>query len=77
MILWEGQRDRHIKGTCEFGQLWIRLDREGKPTGIYTMFGQTRKFVPETDYTIEDSKTVAALAIEDEKLKRLMEADLV
>jgi len=41
------------------------------------MFGQTRKFVPETDYTIEDSKTVAALAIEDEKLKRLMEADLV
>jgi hypothetical protein len=76
MIQWEAARDRHIRGQCEFGQLWVRLDREGKPTGIYTMFGKTRKFVPEKDYTIDDAKTVAALAIEDEKLKRLRERDL-
>lgn len=70
MIEWEEVKDRHVRGTSEFGQLWIRLDRKNKPTGIYTMFGETRKFVPEKDYNLEDCKTVARLAVEDERLKR-------
>jgi len=70
MIQWEELRSRHVRGHSEFGPLWIRLNREGKPTGIYTMFGSTRKFVPEEEYTIEDCKTVARLAVEDEWLAR-------
>ena len=35
-ISWEPVKDRHCQGRCELGDLWIRLDREGKVSGIYT-----------------------------------------
>ena len=70
MIQWEEEKDLHIRGSSEFGQLWIRLNRQRIPTGIYTMFGKTRKFVPGENDTIEDSKVIAEIAVENEKYLR-------
>jgi hypothetical protein len=49
MIEWSEIKDRHVKGICPRGKLWIRLDREGQVLGLYTLFGTTVKYVPETE----------------------------
>lgn len=49
MIEWEPIVERHVRGRCQRGELWIRLDREGKVTGLYTMFDGAVKYVPETE----------------------------
>lgn len=53
MIRWEPIIERHCKGTCARGELWIRLDREGKVTGLYTLFGDTVKYVPESEEELQ------------------------
>lgn len=62
MIRWEPIVERHVKGTCKRGDLWIRLDREGKVHGLYTLFGETVKYVPET----EEELGLAAMKIRAE-----------
>ena len=49
MISWEPVKERHVRGSCKRGYLWIRLDREDKVTGLYTMFGEAVKYVPESE----------------------------
>ena len=49
MISWEPLQERHVRGTCKRGYLWIRVGRDGKVTALYTMFGEAVKYVPETD----------------------------
>jgi len=45
-ITWGKLRDRHIKGVCSEGDVWIRLDRNEKVIGLYTLFGETEKYLP-------------------------------
>ena len=49
MITWEPLLERHVRGTCNRGVVWIRLNREDKETGIYTLFAVTDKLVPRTE----------------------------
>jgi len=45
-ITWEKLRDRHIKGVCTEGDVWIRIGRNDKVIGLYTLFGETEKYLP-------------------------------
>jgi hypothetical protein len=49
MISWEPLKEGHCRGQCSRGRVWIRLDREGRVSGLYTLFGETVKYVPETE----------------------------
>lgn len=49
MIEWGPILERHIRGRCHRGEVWIRVSREGTVTGLYTMFGETVKYIPETE----------------------------
>lgn len=54
MIEWKELKERHQPGRCKRGQLWLRLDREGRVTGLYTLFGgTTTKYVPETEEELQ------------------------
>jgi hypothetical protein len=53
MIEWEPIIERHCAGLCSRGRVWIRLDREGKVSGLYTLFGSTVKYVPESDEELD------------------------
>jgi hypothetical protein len=67
-ISWEPVQDRHCKGHCELGDLWIRLDREGKVSGIYTLFGETQKWCPESEEeeTLSGAKVISELLLAGE-----------
>jgi len=67
MISWEPLQDRHIRGKCQRGYLWIRVGRDGKVSGLYTMFGDTVKYVPETEEEmgIEAMKIRAQIILEN------------
>ena len=60
-LLWSKLRDRHCETTTSRGKIWIRLNRQDQVIGIYTGFGQIRKWIPEeTDsLTLEDGKVQA------------------
>ena len=47
-IVWGKLLDKHIIGRSYFGKTVIRLNRDKKVSGIYLMFEQKQKFVPET-----------------------------
>lgn len=48
MIKWNAKvKDRHMEGITEFGKVYVRLTREGKVTGMYTLFGSTEKYIPD------------------------------
>lgn len=55
MIEWDEVKERHQRGRCKRGQLWLRLDTEGRVSGLYTLFGTTVKYVPETEEELEPS----------------------
>jgi hypothetical protein len=51
MIKWNSKvQDRHMEGSTPSGRVYIRLDREGKVTGMYTLFGSTKKYIPEEEW---------------------------
>jgi hypothetical protein len=51
MINWkEKVQDRHMEGSTPFGPVFIRLDRAGKVTGMYTLFGSTVKYIPDEEW---------------------------
>ena len=52
MINWQGKpKDRHLCGETPIGTAWIRLDREGKVTGLYLVQEQeTHKWVPHLEW---------------------------
>ena len=81
MINWTPLRDRHSSGETELGKVWLRTDRTGQVTGVYTLFGKTKKLVPGTDeqWTVADGQTVAELELEEEikfrkKQKEILES---
>lgn len=49
MIEWESLIERHVRGTCSRGTLWIRLDPQGQVAALYTLFKSTTKYLPESD----------------------------
>lgn len=67
MISWEPLQERHARGTCKRGYLWIRVGRDGKVTALYTMFGEAVKYVPETEEEtgIDAMKIRAELILEN------------
>ena len=51
MVKWKSEvQDRHMEGSTPFGKVYIRLDREGNVTGMYTLFGSTKKYMPEEEW---------------------------
>lgn len=76
MINWQPLKERHICGTCARGKVWIRLDQVGKVCSIYTIFGDTEKYLPtcETETTIAGAKLFAEWIVKNveysEKLSR-------
>ena len=47
MIKWKDIQDNHIEGTTPFGKVCIRLNKKNEVTSMYTMFGNTKKYMPE------------------------------
>ena len=60
LIEWGKSIDHHILGISPLGKVFIRLNRQEKVTGMYTMFGEVEKFVPqdETQETLESAKEI-------------------
>lgn len=67
-IVWAVLADRHQKGETELGPVWIRTDRAGSVTGVYTLFGRTKKLVPKPgeSWTVDDAHVVAEIELEAE-----------
>lgn len=57
MIRWEPIKERHVRGSCERGVVWIRLDREDRVSGVYLIFKgrEKEKWVPR----VEKEETLA------------------
>lgn len=49
LIAWGVLKDKILLGLTSFGKVYIKMDRENKVTGLYTMFGETEKFVPDSE----------------------------
>lgn len=49
MINWNPIKDRHIEAMTPLGKMFIRVNKEGKVTSMYTMFGSTEKIVPDEE----------------------------
>lgn len=66
IIKWNPIIERHCLGKTEIGDVWIRLNRDNKVVGLYTMWGETKKFVPnnEEEETIDDMKILAEILLE-------------
>lgn len=47
---WTKIDERHMECKTDLGSMWIRLNRDGKVTGMYTMFGTTEKHVPNEEW---------------------------
>lgn len=45
MVTWKEELDRHVEGLTPFGKVFIRFNKEGKVTGMYTLFGHTKKYM--------------------------------
>jgi hypothetical protein len=78
-ISWAVLADRHQKGETKLGPVWLRTDRSGSVTGVYTLFGRTKKLVPGPDetWTVEDAHVVAELELEAELHVRALIAEVL
>jgi hypothetical protein len=51
MVVWkEDIVDRHMEGTTPFGPVYIRFNRAGKTSAMYTLFGSTHKYIPDEEW---------------------------
>ena len=68
MIKWGDLIDKHVRGETPIGTTWIRVDREGLVTGVYAIFGRTKKLVPSDGerWSVDDAKAVAEIELETE-----------
>jgi len=72
MIKWDKKvEDRHMKGTTPFGLVFIRLDREGNITSMYTLFGTTEKHMPDEEWMQDVEGAQLRLEILTEETARL------
>lgn len=60
LIKWDNLKENHLVGVTPLGKVFIRLNKQEKVTGMYTMFGEVEKFVPqnETQETFESAKEI-------------------
>ena len=60
IIDWGKIIDHHVLGISPLGKVFIRLNKQEKVTGMYTMFGEVEKFVPqnETQEKLDSAKEV-------------------
>jgi len=60
IIKWGELKDNHLSGITPLGKVFIRLNKQEKVTGMYTMFGEVEKFVPqnETQENLDSAKEV-------------------
>lgn len=81
LINWSEIRDGHIMGYCQFGKVFIRLNRKNEVTGMYTMFESVEKFVPEDENQLDSkmAKEVVTKIVKNkiEKNKLLFKNELV
>jgi hypothetical protein len=66
MISWEPLIERHMKGTCARGAVWIRVDRLDEVTGLYFVFNSVVKMVPRLD---KEKSVVGAKLWAEEQLQ--------
>ena len=69
-IQWAPIVERHAKGTCERGLLWLRVNAAGQVTALYTLFGDKVKYLPEDEHELNPDvmKLRAEYILENEKL---------
>lgn len=67
LVEWGDLVDNHILGITPLGKVFIRTNREKKVTGMYTMFGEVEKFVPqdETQENIDSAKNVMSKIVQN------------
>jgi len=70
MINWEPIIDHHVRGRSETCDVYIRLDREKKVSGIYLMGREVQKWVPLTpsEETLAGAKRWATLLVNARKI---------
>jgi len=53
-------RDNHLMGLSPLGKVFIRLNKDNKVIGMYTIFDEVEKFVPEDESqeSLESAKKV-------------------
>jgi hypothetical protein len=74
MINWDPIIDRHCVGVCEFGKLYIRLNREDEVIAVYTMWDK-EKYIPQTknETLIGGAKRLAQTILKNQiESKRLL-----
>jgi len=42
--------DRHMEGSTRYGKVYIRFNREKKVDSMYTLFGSTKKYMPDEEW---------------------------
>ena len=72
-IEWGPLIDKHCRGKSIFGDIWIRTDKNGKVTSLYTMWPEAEKYVPESEEeeTLEGAKIIAAILV-DNKIEQIV-----
>jgi hypothetical protein len=51
MVEWNKKiEDNHMQGKTNFGLVYIRFNRAGKATAMYTLFGSTKKYIPDEEW---------------------------
>ena len=51
LVIWnEKIVDRHMEGNTRYGPVYIRFDKEGKVNSMYTIFGATKKYMPDEEW---------------------------
>lgn len=63
IIKWGELKDNHLSGITPLGKVFIRLGRSGKVSGMYTMFDDIEKFVPQNEE--EECLTTAKKVLSD------------
>ena len=66
MIKWESLRERHVRGTCKRGVVWIRLNQKDRVTGVYLMFNSVVKLIPLRE---EEETLTGAMRLAEDELK--------
>ena len=74
MIDWGPNVEGHVLGKCLRGKIWIRVVGD-QVTGLYTLFGEAVKYVPETQEELELSamKIRAELILENHEFAEKLE----
>ena len=50
LVEWGCVVDNHLMGITPLGKVFIRINRQEKVTGMYTMFDEIEKFTPQDEF---------------------------